>query len=89
MALLTNSKEIKRLKNAIKEADVQLCTKEAASDQLNRIFEALIDDNIEISRAMFNKLAKCYHKQDFNEQLTKASDFEDLYEGVIKNVQNP
>jgi len=87
MNLPSNPKDVKRLENAIKESDLQLCIVEAANAQIKSIFEALVEDEIEISKSMFNKLTRCYHEQNFNEVKERASDFEELYEGVMKKEQ--
>lgn len=84
MILPTNPKDIQRINDAIKEVEVQLYTKELASQKIKDIFDALVEDQIDISKSMFNKLASCYHKQDFNERQNKAADFEDFYEGTMQ-----
>jgi PBP1b-binding outer membrane lipoprotein LpoB len=45
-----------------------------------------ICDDLQLNRKVLNKLARTYHKGNYNEEVEMHKDFEELYETVTKKA---
>jgi archaellum component FlaC len=83
LVLPSNPKDIERIKNAVKEYSDSLVRIEAEKDQMKAIVD-LMNEELEVPKNVFKKMAKVYHKQEFDKVTTDASDFEEYYQTIIK-----
>lgn len=71
----------KAIKNALQEISSSLTRIEAERDLIKDILQT-VQDNQNIPKKYVRKLAKIYHKQNYNEVQQEQDDLETLYETV-------
>ena len=83
---LTDQDRIK-IKKAVQEASDSMYRAEAEKSLQKEIVEDLFD-TFKIPKKTINKMIKVYHKQNFNEEVAAADEFEELYQTVTGAVDN-
>jgi len=74
-----------KLLDALKEISSSMTRMEAERDLIKNVKKDVCDD-LQLNRKVLNKLAKTYHKGNYNEEVELHKDFESLYETVTKKV---
>ena len=70
-----------KLEGALKDMSTSMTRVEAERDlQKNLIGD--ICEELDLNKKVFRKLAKVYHKQNFDQEVTTHQEFEQLYEAV-------
>jgi len=67
----------------LQEISNSLTRVEAERDLIKEILDRL-QDECEIPKKLGRKLAKVYHKRNFEEEVAQQNDFVDMYEQVAK-----
>lgn len=75
----------KKLVNALKEMSASMTRVEAERD-LQKNLKKDICSELDLSKKVFSKLAKTYHKGNFPEEREVHTEFETLYETVTKTA---
>lgn len=75
----------KAIKGALQEISNSLTKIEAERDLIKDILQRVQDEQ-SVPKKYVRKLAKIYHKQNFNEVLQEQDDLEVLYETVAQSV---
>lgn len=70
-----------KLENALKDMSVSL-SRVAAERDLQKNCIGDICKELQLSKKVFRKLAKVYHKQNFDDEVAAHQEFEKLYETV-------
>lgn len=83
----SSSADRKAIENALKEISSSYTRIEAEKDLVKDILQT-IQDNQKIPKKYMRKLAKIYHKQNFQEVQQELDDISSLYETVTKQEQN-
>ena len=76
-----------RIKKAVQEASDSMYRGEAEKSLQKEIVEDLFD-TFKIPKKTIGKMIKVYHKQNFNEEVAAADEFEELYQTVTGAVDN-
>lgn len=85
MTLPTSPEDKLKLLDALKDISTSMTRMEAERDLLKNIKKEICDD-LQLNRKVLNKLARTYHKGNFNEEVEMHKDFESLYETVTKKA---
>jgi hypothetical protein len=85
MTLPTTPADKLKLLGALKDISTSMTRMEAERDLLKTIKNDICTD-LELNRKVLNKLARTYHKGNFNEEVEMHKDFETLYETVTNKV---
>ncbi len=56
---------------------------EGEKEEIKSIAEA-INEELELPKAIFNKMVRVYHKQTYDSEVTKSDEFQLLYEAILK-----
>lgn len=72
-----------KLAQAIRELDGAMTRTEAERDLKNEIVKK-VSEETGITKKVVRKIAKAYHKRDFDVTVTENRDFEAIYESVMK-----
>lgn len=83
MTLPTTPADKLKLLDALKDISTSMSRTEAERDLLKNIKKDICDE-LQLNRKVLNKLARTYHKGNFNEEVEMHKDFESLYETVTK-----
>lgn len=70
------------LRGALEEVSGSLTRHEAERDFRKSVAERL-DDEYGFSKKIFNRLAKTYHKQNYDAELVTFSEFQEFYERLF------
>lgn len=81
--MINNQVDRKKFNDALQEASNSMTRIEAEKDLIKTIVQDL-SDNFQLPKKTVNKLAKIYHKQNFNQEAQEFEELETLYEEVIK-----
>lgn len=73
----------KKIRQALQEISDCLTRMEAERDLIKDILQT-VEDNYKIKKKYTRRLAKVYHKQNFNQVQQDQQDLETLYESVTK-----
>lgn len=73
----------KKIRQALQEISDSLTRMEAERDLIKDILQT-VEDNYKIKKKYTRRLAKVYHKQNFNQVQQDQQDLETLYESVTK-----
>ena len=73
----------KKVHNALVEASNSLTRIDAERDLIKNIISDT-SKNFQIPKKTIKKLVRVYHKQNFDEEVAVAEQFENLYETVVK-----
>jgi hypothetical protein len=85
MTLPSSPEDKLKLLDALKDISTSMTRMEAERDLLKNIKKEICDD-LQLNRKVLNKLARTYHKGNFNEEVEMHKDFESLYETVTKKA---
>ncbi len=78
---LSNPADRKAVHDALREISNSMTRIEAERDLIKETLN-MLKDNYELPTKYTRKLAKIYHKQNFNEVKSEQADIEELYEKV-------
>lgn len=78
----TNPADLKKIKDAVKLASDCKVRIDAENDELKAIADTLHEE-LEIPRAVFNRLVRVYHKQTYDKEVVENDTFEEFYEKVM------
>ena len=73
----------KKIRQALQEISDSLTRMEAERDLIKDILQT-VEDNYKIKKKYTRRLAKVYHKQNFNQVQQDQQNLETLYESVTK-----
>ena len=73
----------KKIRQALQEISDSLTRIEAERDLIKDILQT-VEDNYKIKKKYTRRLAKVFHKQNFNQVQQDQQDLETLYESVTK-----
>jgi len=85
MTLAATPEEKLKLLDALKEISASMSRVEAERDLIKNLKDDICDA-LQLNRKVLNKLARTYHKGNYNEEVELHKDFETLYETVTKKV---
>lgn len=79
----------KKIRDALQEISDSMTRIEAERDLIKDIKATLHEEFKEVlTRKQIGKMARVYHKQNFNQEQEEMSQFEQLYEEVVLLNQN-
>lgn len=81
---VTNPADKKKIKDALFEISGSY-DRIAAEKDLIKTVVADLADNFELSKKQVNKIAKAYHKQNYNQQVAESEEFQELYESLLES----
>ena len=73
----------KKIRQALQEISDSMTRMEAERDLIKDILQT-VEDNYKIKKKYTRRLAKVFHKQNFNQVQQDQQDLETLYESVTK-----
>lgn len=79
MTLPTSMEDKLRLVEALRDISASMARQEAERDVLKQLKDDVCDE-LQLNRKVLNKLARTYHKGNFNEEVELHKHFEELYE---------
>lgn len=82
-ALPSSPEDRKRIKNAIDEMSKSMTRIEAERDLIKETVKTICDD-FELPKKAFRKMARTYHKQNFQDEQLAHEEFETLYEELTR-----
>lgn len=74
--------ELKVLKNGLREMSDVMTMQESQKEVLKDITNSIFDE-LKIPKKIIRKMAKTYHKKNYNEVVAEQEEFELLYEGIV------
>lgn len=78
-----------KLEAALKDISASM-SRQAAERDLQKNVLGDISEELQLNKKVLRKLAKVYHKQNFEDEVATHEEFEKLYETVTKKTtQNP
>ena len=81
---ISNPADRKKIRDALQEISNSMTRISAERDLIKEIKTDLHEEFKEtLTKKQIGKMARVYHKQNFNEELAEASQFEALYEEVV------
>ena len=81
---ISNPADRKKIRDALQEISNSMTRISAERDLIKDIKADLFDEYKEVlTKKQIGKMARVYHKQNFNEELAEASQFESIYEEVV------
>ena len=81
---VTNPADKKKIKDALFEISGSYSRIEAERDLIKDIVQNLADD-FELSKKQVNKIARAYHKNNYNQQVAESEEFQELYESLLES----
>jgi hypothetical protein len=78
-----DEKQLKEIKGAIEEVTNYFNEIENRQKLIKEIID-LTADNTKIPKKLLSKMAKVYHKQSFQEEVTVNKEFESLFESITE-----
>ena len=79
----SSQEDKKKIRQALQEISDSMTRMEAERDLIKDILQT-VEDNYKIKKKYTRRLAKVYHKQNFNQVQQDQQDLETLYESVTK-----
>ena len=79
----SSQEDKKKIRQALQEISDSLTRMEAERDLIKDILQT-VEDNYKIKKKYTRRLAKVFHKQNFNQVQQDQQDLETLYESVTK-----
>ena len=80
--MISNPVDRKKISDALREISDSMTRMSAEKDLIKDII-ADLTEKFEIPKKTVSKMAKIYHKQNFNEEVKQFEDFEILYNEVV------
>ena len=87
MAQITNAVDRKKIKDALHEISGSMTRTEAEKDLIKEIVNNLSTE-FQLSKKTISKMARIYHKQNFQEEQAEYSDLEELYMNIMEETNN-
>ena len=87
MAQITNAIDRKKIKDALHEISGSMTRTEAEKDLIKEIVNNLSTE-FQLSKKTISKMARIYHKQNFQEEQAEYSDLEELYMNIMEETNN-
>jgi len=84
MNIPSSPSDRKAIYNALKEISNSMTRMEGERDLIRETIKSTCD-NYNLNKKTFRKMAKVYHKQNFNQEKEEHEEFESMYE-VITNT---
>lgn len=81
--MTVNSDNKAKVLSCLQEISNSLTRVEAERDLIKEVLQRL-QDEFEIPKKLSRKLAKVYHKRNFEEEVATQNDFVEIYEKVAK-----
>ena len=78
--------ELKVLKNGIRELSDVYTMMEAQKDTAKSIIDSVFEE-LKIPKKIIRKVAKAYHKRNYDSVVAENEEFQLFYEGVVKDQQ--
>jgi len=75
-----------KLEGALKDMSASLARQEAERDMQKNIIGDICNE-LNLAKKVFRKLAKVYHKQNFDDEVATHEEFEKLYETVTNKTK--
>lgn len=82
MNMISNPEDRKKIKNALQEISDSLTRMEAERDLIKDIVKD-VSDNYQLPKKYINKMARIYHKQNFQITQQETEELESLYITVV------
>lgn len=79
--MITNPADKKAIRDALREISSSLTRIEAERDLIKEAIKN-VSENYQIPKKTFRRMAKVYHKQNFNQEIEEHEEFENLYENI-------
>lgn len=79
----SNPADQKAILAAIKEMDASMYRMESERDLIKQIIEDLAEKYSDIDKKNIRKMARVYHKQNFNVVEAESADFSELYTAIV------
>ena len=76
--------DIQKINDSIKEADGSLIRVAYERDLFKSIAERM-EEELGMPKKLFNKMAKTYHKQNYDKEVAEHETFEEIYDRVVNN----
>lgn len=80
---VTNPADKKKIKDALFEISGSLTRMDAERELIKDIINDL-SDNFEMNKKTVRKIAKAYHKQNFNQEVADSEEFQELYASILE-----
>lgn len=81
--LPSSPEDRRRIKNAVEEISKSMTRIEAERDLIKETIKDICD-NFELPKRAFRKMARTYHKQNFQDEQLAHEEFETMYEELTK-----
>ncbi len=75
-----------KLEGALKDMSASMARQDAERDLQKNVIGDICEE-LDLNKKVFRKLAKVYHKQNFDQEVTTHQEFEQLYEAVTAKKQ--
>lgn len=76
-----------KIKQMLGEISNSMTRMQAERDYIKEAIKEM-SDQFQLPKKTLNKMAKVYHKQNFNEEVASHEEFEDLYETIVQEKAN-
>ena len=80
--MLSNPEDRKKLMNGIKEISNSFTRIEGERELIKEVIADLAE-NFDLTKPVLRKIARTYHKQNYNEETAQFEEFAELYEQVV------
>jgi hypothetical protein len=80
---LSNEADRKKLLGVLKEISASMTRMDGEKDLIKESVKDICKE-LNLPKRLVNKLAKVYHKQNFDEEVAVHDEFETFYEKVVK-----
>jgi hypothetical protein len=81
MNIPSNPADRKKIESALQEISNSLTRSEAERDLVRDIIKTTCDQ-FELDKKIFRRMARVYHRRNFNEEVAEHEQFETLYETI-------
>ena len=78
----TSPTDIQKINDAIKEADGSFIRVASEKDLIKCIADKMHSE-LGMPKKLFNKMAKTYHKQNYDKEVAEHEPFEEIYDKVV------
>nr|QMP83372.1 MAG: hypothetical protein [Caudoviricetes sp.] len=79
--------ELDTLKKGLREMSDVMTMQEAQRDTMKELINHLYEE-LKIPKKLIRKMATTYHKRNYSEVIAEQEEFEALYEGIVKKVED-
>lgn len=76
-----------KIKKMLGEISNSMTRMQAERDYIKEAIKEMSDE-FQLPKRTLNRMAKVYHKQNFNEEVASHEEFEDLYETIVQEKTN-